>query len=252
MRRGDEARRAGAAGERRLAREAARLMPGARVFTNVYVPRPRGAAVRDSEVDVVAVCADGVFALEMKNYAGRVTGSARERSWTQAAPGEVRRFQNPVAQNEGHMEALSQALGLSRALVHGAVVFADGCDISGVDRLGSEVVRLRGLAGALERLSDESRSALSEPEVRQVAASLAGWSGEDEARRERHIREVEAVTSGKGPEGYGRRALGATGAAAAAAVAAWLWCASGGIDLRTGAAAAALAAASAAAIVVSA
>lgn len=249
---GERARRAGAAGERRLAREVARLMPGARVFTNVYVPRTRGAAVRDSEVDVVAVCADGVFALEMKNYAGRVTGSARERSWTQTTPGAVRLFQNPVSQNEGHMEAVAQALGLSRALVHGAVVFADGCDISGVDRLDSEVVRLRGLAGALERLSDGSRSALSEDEVGQVAARLAGWSGEDEARRERHIREVEAATSGKGREGHGRRALAALAAAAVCALAAWLLCSSAGVDRSTCVAAAVCAAAAAAAVCVSA
>ena len=73
-----------------------------------------------TQIDHVVLTAQGVLAIETKNYQGLVFADARDRQWTQVIGRQRNRFQNPLRQNFKHTEALRALAG---APVMGLVVF---------------------------------------------------------------------------------------------------------------------------------
>jgi hypothetical protein len=73
-----------------------------------------------TQIDHVVLTAQGVLAIETKNYQGLVFADARDRQWTQALGRQRNRFQSPLRQNFKHTEALRAVAG---SPVIGLVVF---------------------------------------------------------------------------------------------------------------------------------
>jgi len=131
--------RAGAAGERRVARtlDAMRM---AHVDNVTFECRGRTV-----QVDHVVDLGDRLLAIETKQMAGTI--NARRGRWVQCRPGQPdRRFQSPVEQNAWHCRAVSGRFGVG---CDGLVVFAGS---SAAFRGGAPrgVVGLEGLPAALE------------------------------------------------------------------------------------------------------
>lgn len=73
------------------------------------------------QIDAVAVGPGGVFAIEVKNYSGKIVGSPSYREWVQYLPGTENRFFSPLLQNGSHCRLLEKKIGRR---VYSLVVFA--------------------------------------------------------------------------------------------------------------------------------
>ena len=82
---------------------------------------------RTTQIDHVVVSPFGIFVIETKNHSGMIFGDQFGKYWTQVLIGLNKRttFANPVAQNDGHIKALSKALNLPVNCMTGFVVFAN-------------------------------------------------------------------------------------------------------------------------------
>ena len=93
---------------------------GADTLHDVILPDGRGGL---TQIDHLVLTGAGILVVETKNYSGMVFGQEREAQWTQRLGRRSYRFQNPLRQNYGHVQAV-KALAPG-APVLGRVVFTD-------------------------------------------------------------------------------------------------------------------------------
>jgi len=105
----------GMAGEKRVARRLQRL--GLPCLHDIVTQAEDGSL---TQIDHIALTAQGPLAIETKNFAGSIYGRQQDRDWTQALGKTKSRFQNPLRQNFKHTAALRSHLGTE---VQGLVVF---------------------------------------------------------------------------------------------------------------------------------
>lgn len=66
---------------------------------------------RTTQIDHIVVSNYGVFAIETKNYTGNIYGKEYDENWTQVINKHTKnRFNNPIKQNYGHIQALKEVL----------------------------------------------------------------------------------------------------------------------------------------------
>lgn len=70
-----------------------------------YRSRNGKGSITISQIDSVLICEYGVFCLEMKNWKGVVT-TTNDLDWKVTIDSYVKRYKNPVIQNEKHSAAL--------------------------------------------------------------------------------------------------------------------------------------------------
>lgn len=89
------------------------------LITNVTLPCKDGT----TQIDHVVVSPYGVFVIETKNMKGWIFGSPDQRTWTQKIYKHTSTFQNPLHQNERHLQALADLLHISRVKMYSVVAF---------------------------------------------------------------------------------------------------------------------------------
>lgn len=115
----------GAVGESRVNSALQRHLPEEyRVFPDLTLPSFGGT----TQIDHVVISPYGVFVIETKNMQGWVFGSADQASWTQTIYGHKTRFQNPLRQNYKHVNAVEEAIGVEKWIIHNLVVFAGSAE----------------------------------------------------------------------------------------------------------------------------
>lgn len=189
----------GARGEYQLGLELERFDPEGRLLFNVYVPHPDGST---SEVDALSINATGVYVFENKNYSGWIFGGARDRTWTQTFPnGEHFRFPNPVVQNEGHVRALQEFLGLDRSSFFSVVVFSDKCELKKVDGGDVPVIHTSEVSSALAKVRDMRSPAFGADQMGELYARLKACANATCQVRAEHVRRVSAAHGTKAADG---------------------------------------------------
>ncbi|MCQ2484052.1 MAG: NERD domain-containing protein [Clostridia bacterium] len=101
---------------------------GCRFLFNVYLPKDNGET---SELDVVALCKEGIFVFESKNYSGWIFGDEKQKMWTQVLPGgkgksRKEHFYNPIFQNRTHIRWLKEIVG-DEIPIYSVIVFSERC-----------------------------------------------------------------------------------------------------------------------------
>ena len=103
-----KARRSGRRGEKMVAKELARLKKKDFIVINdLMLPSANG---RTSQIDHVVVSTRGIFVIETKNHAGRISGGEHAQYWQQHLPSQSRTFYNPLLQNRSHLRAIRRLL----------------------------------------------------------------------------------------------------------------------------------------------
>lgn len=76
------------------------------ILMNVVIP------VKDktTEIDCIFEYEGSCFVLEVKDYSGVIYGSEKRKEWTKYVYGRKYRFQNPLHQNYGHVQAIKTLL----------------------------------------------------------------------------------------------------------------------------------------------
>ncbi len=95
-----------------------------KILNDLYLPRPDGNGT--TQLDHVVVSVFGVFVIETKNYANWIFGSETQRQWTQKVFKKSYKFQNPLHQNDLHINALALFLEADKSLFHNLVFFVGG------------------------------------------------------------------------------------------------------------------------------
>jgi restriction system protein len=94
-----------------------------RLIKNVTLPFGSGTA----QIDHLVVSPFGIFVIETKNIAGWIFGRPYQPQWMQVIYRFKQRFKNPILQNNVHVEAVRDLLGLQPHQVHNVVVFVGLC-----------------------------------------------------------------------------------------------------------------------------
>ena len=90
-----------------------------RVLHDLLLPDGKGG---QTQIDHVVVSAFGVFVIETKNWDCWIFGSEKDAQWTLTYPsGGKKKTGNPLRQNEGHVEAVRDVLGVKRAHCHNLI-----------------------------------------------------------------------------------------------------------------------------------
>lgn len=115
------------------------------LLNNVTIP-DRGET---TQIDHVVVADTGVFVIETKHYRGWIFGNPKESHWTQVLHRRKSKFQNPLRQNYGHVQALQSFLRLPEPSIFSVVVFTGDAEFK--TDLGPQVLKLGELVSFLER-----------------------------------------------------------------------------------------------------
>ena len=138
-----------------------------------------------TQIDHVLVSRYGVFVIETKDYSGWIFGGAEQRQWTQVLYRVRHRFQNPLRQNFGHLQAIRSLLDfLPAEAVTSAVVFTGDADfktspprgvftieqfLSHVSNQTSEVMSLNRLQFCVGRLETVRAEVSKRTDIEHVA-----------------------------------------------------------------------------------
>lgn len=94
-----------------------------RLIKNVTLPVGDGT----TQIDHLVVSPYGIFVIETKNIKGWIFGQSNQAQWMQVIYRFKKKFQNPLIQNNLHVEAVRDLLGLEPDQVHNVVVFVGTC-----------------------------------------------------------------------------------------------------------------------------
>lgn len=110
------------------------------VLNNVLLPTSKG---HTSQIDHVVISTHGIFVIETKSLAGRISGSEHSQYWTQHLSSQTRQIYNPLLQNEGHIRALKRIFtNLDNDLFVSVVVFTEAWRL---DITADDIIEKRSL-----------------------------------------------------------------------------------------------------------
>lgn len=167
---------------------------GARFLFNVYVPKGQDET---TEIDVLMICAKGLFVIESKNYSGWIFGDESRKQWCQSFAVGRRKshkeyFYNPIMQNRSHMKHLKTLLG-DHVPMHSVIVFSDQCKLKDL-RVRSDDVRVvdwNGVEDAVHGVWHRTPEDLLDPGmIAQIYDKLYPSTQVDAATKEKHIEDI--------------------------------------------------------------
>ena len=107
-----------------------------------------------TQVDHILVSRFGVFVIETKNYNGWIFANAKQNTWTQVMFRTKFKFQNPIHQNYGHVQAVQELLDfLPASAITSVVVFVGNAEFK--TGIPAGVFTLAGLIEYLKRCTEE-------------------------------------------------------------------------------------------------
>lgn len=107
------------------------------VLINNVTLRAKGGT---TQIDHVLIADTGIFVIENKNYSGWIFGGPESRQWTQTIYRKKSKFQNPIHQNYGHVQALISLFNLPEDNFNSLVVFTGNAEFK--SDLGPNVIHL--------------------------------------------------------------------------------------------------------------
>lgn len=166
------------------------------VLHNVMLRTERGT----SQVDHIVVSVYGIFVIEVKNYAGWISGSENSNQWTQTLYKTKKRFMNPIHQNYGHVKAIKALLQDNVIPIYPIVAFAGDVTLK-VSVQNAVVVKFGALNDTIRRLSTER--VMDESRVQEIVTVLREGNIDSVKNRSVHVAEIKqkknAVQAGSCP-----------------------------------------------------
>ena len=174
----DDAERIGLEAELKVVAELeARCIP---VLHDVYVKHPSGHL---TQIDVLALTAEGIQVVEVKGHNGVVTVSQAVEWPVRYPDGSTHRLGNPVKQNAWHINALKYRFG-KRATFSNQVIFTDADLVGGCPGVH------RGVPARWEKGFVDKATYAAWCRIREAHAA-----GDQEALRAQHRRDIGAVAA---------------------------------------------------------
>lgn len=166
-----------------------------RTISNVYVENNGNY----TEIDVIALTEKGIYVMESKNYKGWIYGRAEDTNWTQCFKnGEKYKFYNPVKQNEGHINKLSQYLGVDKDKMFSFIIFSDLGTLKSVPAPTSNmcIINRYNLLWVMKSELNRRPTIFTRREINELYAKLLPLTQKTEAEKQQHIDRVKGYTTG--------------------------------------------------------
>ncbi len=191
----------GKRGEKKVSSTLKKLPSGYHVLNDVvlFTDTDKGT----TQIDHVVVSKYGVFAIESKNYGGKICGNDNIQYWTQLFVNKVRyknkwykrytyvtknQFYNPVKQALGHVYAIKKNLqDFPYLKVIPVVVFVGSADIS---KVNTDFHVIYG-SDLLKTILGYGRVYLSDSEVSEVYSRLIQKNVRDIVDNKTHVRNIQ-------------------------------------------------------------
>ena len=127
---------------------------------------------RTIQIDVVYITRIGIFVFETKNYNGRIHGAEYQNKWTLKTRRRDYQFNNPVLQNQSHINAIQRAVQCPK--YYSVVAFSDTCELDYMDihSPGVFVLNLFVLRDFLEDMFTNDPDVMSEQQVEYITSTL--------------------------------------------------------------------------------
>lgn len=167
---------------------------GAKFLFNVYIPKREGET---TEIDVLMICAKGVFVFESKNYSGWIFGSEHQKNWYQTLPAgrgksHKEHFYNPVMQNRSHIKHLKALLG-EQLPVRSIIVFSDRCTLKSVQIESKDinVINRYHVARTVKAICKQTQADVLDANiVAEIYSKLYPFTQVDETVKKEHIANI--------------------------------------------------------------
>ncbi len=137
----------GKRGEKRVSK--ALKKAGCLVLDDLYFLKADGSTC---QIDHIAIHNSGLYCVETKNYAGKISGSPTYEKWVQYLGKQENRFYSPLRQNLAHCHVLKELLGEGAAEPKALVVFASNNAPKGMD----EVINLQAIGKFFARHKEKA------------------------------------------------------------------------------------------------
>lgn len=198
----------GAWGEREIVNKLKLINPfgkNGKILRNIYIPKEDGST---AEIDVVYITTKGLFVIESKNFSGYIFGNENNRNWTATLYAgktwfgrnkvEKYHFYNPVWQNNSHIRALKNYLGTNLQAIS-IIVFSNRCEIKALsmERDCTFICKEKELPHVIKDIWHSYPSILDDLQTYSIYDSLKPLTNQDQATRERHIKEIMSKESGE-------------------------------------------------------
>jgi restriction system protein len=105
-----------------------RLVLDTKVYHIFYDVLVEGESKR-TQIDHIIVSKFGIFVVETKNRAGWIYGNEYDDYWTVSLYGNKIRFQNPLRQNELHVNSFARFVEIDPDKIFSVIVFWGECEI---------------------------------------------------------------------------------------------------------------------------
>ena len=173
---------AGEEGEYYVARQLRRLNEDKYFVINDLLFRKRNGFT--NQIDHVVVSQYGVFVIETKNIYGYIHGSEKSKLWRSYwKDGRDLAFDNPVLQNEAHINALAERLGEGRQIPYFSIIaFSPTADLQ-VNVNSVNVIYWTQLRHLIRAYKEPF---LSLDEARSIYNDLVGINITDPEARSKH------------------------------------------------------------------
>lgn len=81
---------------------------------------------KETEVDIILITCVGIYVIESKNFKGYIYGTDTEKIWTEWFSNDYKyHFDNPILQNQYHIEFMAHSLKLDLSYFRSYIVFGD-------------------------------------------------------------------------------------------------------------------------------
>ena len=167
---------------------------GAKFLFNLYIPKGEDGT---TEIDVLMICAKGIFVFESKNYRGWIFGSESHKNWYQTLPtgrgrSHKEHFYNPIMQNRSHIKHLKSLLGEQFAM-RSIIVFSDRCTLKSVQIKSNDirVINRYNVASVVSVICNQtSTDILSSRNITELYNKLYPFTQVDEIAKAQHIANI--------------------------------------------------------------
>lgn len=132
---------------------------GGKFLFNLLIPKKSGGV---TEIDVLLICAKGIFVFECKNFSGWIFGDDLQKKWTQTlAIGRGRchkeQFYNPIMQNASHIKHLKNLIDRTIP-TWSVIVFSDKSVFKNVTiRSNVNVINHSGVASLVAEICNKTQ-----------------------------------------------------------------------------------------------
>lgn len=166
-----------------------------KTLQNIYVPLNNG---KTTEIDLLYITQKGLFVIESKNYSGYIFGDENNRNWTSTLSAgkrgvEKHQFYNPIWQNNAHISALKQYLGMNLP-TFSLIVFSDRCELKNVSVFSPEIYicKQNKLFYLVRTLWDSSLDVLDEHQITTIYCKLLPLTTVNNSVKMNHIVDVQS------------------------------------------------------------